>query len=514
MAETQALLVYGALAVAGLLAARQVLRDRELAHIPIVHGNATGLLASYRDALKFDTDAPDLAQRGYDLYPNGVFRLSRKYLWQYVVTGKKLVKEIGNIPEETLSFIEGVEETIQSRITMGAELQENPFHLNAVRTSLTRNLHTCFPDVRDEIVCAFNDVLDVQGSDWKAVYVIPTMMNIVARISNRLFVGLPLCRNQEYLDNNVKYTIGVFSSAKAIGKLPPFLRPILGPWMTTKNQSFDVAMRLLGPLVADRIRKDDELGPEWLGRPNDMISWLLDIADESNRTVEGIVLRILSVNMAAIHTSSMAFTHMLYSLATFPPSEYFLPMRAEAERVVASSGWTKAALGEMHLIDSFLRESQRFSTNGPLGMNRRVMKREGLVLSNGVRLPYGAHVCVAARPMHYDPGNYDDPDVFDGFRFARERQAQRTDANFDPSKEVFGRQMITTGPEHLPFGTGKHACPGRFFAATELKAMLAHLVINYDVKAEVEGVRPPDDIFGMRISPNPRGKVLLRKRVD
>jgi hypothetical protein len=41
---------------------------------------------------------------------------------------------------------------------------DNPYHVHTIRTSLTRNLHACFPDVRDEIVCAFNDVLQLQGS--------------------------------------------------------------------------------------------------------------------------------------------------------------------------------------------------------------------------------------------------------------------------------------------------------------------------------------------------------------
>lgn len=36
---------------------------------------------------------------------------------------------------------------------------ENPYHLQVVRSTLTRNLHVCFPDVRDEIVRAFDDVL-------------------------------------------------------------------------------------------------------------------------------------------------------------------------------------------------------------------------------------------------------------------------------------------------------------------------------------------------------------------
>jgi hypothetical protein len=46
----------------------------------------------------------------------------------------------------------------------------------------------------------------------------------------------------------------------------------------------------------------------------------------------------------------------------------------------------------------------------------------------------------------------------------------------------------------------------------ELKAMLAHLVLEYDIKAEVEGVRPPDDVFGTRIAPSASGKVCFRKR--
>jgi hypothetical protein len=42
--------------------------------------------------------------------------------------------------------------------------------------------------------------------------------------------------------------------------------------------------------------------------------------------------------------------------------------------------------------------------------------------------------------------------------------------------------------------------------------MLAHLLINYDIKAEVEGVRPPDQFYGFFGSPSPDGKVWMRKR--
>jgi hypothetical protein len=42
--------------------------------------------------------------------------------------------------------------------------------------------------------------------------------------------------------------------------------------------------------------------------------------------------------------------------------------------------------------------------------------------------------------------------------------------------------------------------------------MLAHLVINYDVKAEVEGVRPADTIFATLLTPSSTGRVYFRKR--
>jgi cytochrome P450 len=60
--------------------------------------------------------------------------------------------------------------------------------------------------------------------------------------------------------------------------------------------------------------------------------------------------------------------------------------------------------------------------------------------------------------------------------------------------------------------TGKHACPGRFFAGNELKAMMAHVLLNYDIRSEVEGVRPANLHLGQTTLPNPSAKVLFRKR--
>lgn len=42
--------------------------------------------------------------------------------------------------------------------------------------------------------------------------------------------------------------------------------------------------------------------------------------------------------------------------------------------------------------------------------------------------------------------------------------------------------------------------------------MMAHLVLNYDVRMEQEGVMPVSDALMFGISPNPKAEVLFRKR--
>lgn len=42
-------------------------------------------------------------------------------------------------------------------------------------------------------------------------------------------------------------------------------------------------------------------------------------------------------------------------------------------------------------------------------------------------------------------------------------------------------QFVTTGPEHLGFGHGAKACPGRFFASNEIKIVLVEFLKRYDM---------------------------------
>ena len=138
-------------------------------------------------------------------------------------------------------------------------------------------------------------------------------------------------------------------------------------------------------------------------------------------------------------------------------------------------------------------------------LNRVAVK--DFTFSDGTVIPAGTTVGVSIHKVHFNEKVYEDPMTFDPFRYVKMKEAAErkgeTDKRFD---------MVTTSVDGLQFGIGRHACPGRFFAASELKLMLAHVVVTYDVKLEKEGIRPPDKWFGVNCIPNTTAEVLFRKR--
>ncbi|KAJ7097132.1 cytochrome P450 [Mycena belliarum] len=479
--------------------------NRQLNPIPAV--GASGIWGYYTGGLRYMLHAPEMVQEGCTLYPGKAFRVPRLFRWDFIVSGKTLIDEVASAPESILSALEGNKDSLKVDITIGPEILNHAYHIDVLRTTLTRNLAKCFPDIRDEISCAFDDVLALDGAEWKSVPALSTIMSVVARSTNRLFVGLPICRNDDYLKLMVRYTIDVVIMAQVINLMPAPLQPILGPFISPRSRGIRKGTTHLGPLIEHRIAQEKAFGRDWPGKPNDFISWLLDSAQGSERTVPDIVVRILTTNMAAIHTTSSVFTHVLFDLTSHP--EYMPALREEAERVVQELGWTKTALGRMYRLDSFLRESQRMHDNGPVTMTRKVMDPAGFTFSDGTVVPAGSFINATSRVEHFSPANYEDPDDFDGFRFSKLREEREQ----NEGQAVFNKHMVTTSVEHLSFGHRTHVCPGRFLAAMQLKAMLAHIVINYDVRSATDGVRPPDDVFGIVAVPNRKAKIGFRKRL-
>lgn len=111
------------------------------------------------------------------------------------------------------------------------------------------------------------------------------------------------------------------------------------------------------------------------------------------------------------------------------------------------------------------------------------------------------------------------PHAFDPMRSYRKRRAGRDGENMH--RFVVGQ----TNPDDMSFGYGGQACPGRYFAAAEMKLLLMRLLREFDFapSSEVavgegvgEGVRkrPRSITADENVILDPAAKVMMRRRRD
>jgi len=457
-------------------------------------------ILSYFSALKFNFDGIRMLKDGYEKTSPGLFKIATFRRWMVLAAGPELIEDIRRAPDNVLSMREPIIEFIQPEYTLDMLNMDDDYHAGVVRSKLTRNIAITFKEVREELIKALDDWIPTRDDQWVKVPIMEMLQRVICCATNRVFVGIPLCRNPDYQTLNLTFAINVIKYATIISLFPKPLKPIVSRVLSNLPSQIRQEIEFIRPMVEERFIKMEEYGKDWDDQPNDMLMWLMNEAKGIERSLDGLARRLLVVNFAAIHSTSQTFTQVLYRLLANP--EYIEPLRQEVEAVVAEEGWTKAAMDKMYKIDSFLRETQRVDGLGILVMSRLALRP--FTFSNGVTVPAGTLVAVPASAAHKDERIFPNPEEFDGFRFAKLRESEGDTA--------IGRyQTVSVSSEQLAFGLGKHTCPGRFFAANEVKTLLAHVVVTYDMKFE-EGKEAPRElcIAGMRI---PRAtNIMFRTR--
>jgi cytochrome P450 len=290
---------------------------------------------------------------------------------------------------------------------------------------------------------------------------------------------------------------------EALRAYPAFIRPLAQWWIPELKRTrakLGAMKRLIGPTIKQRLAAKGNKASQ----VPDMLTWNMN--NSPPKLVSDIDYQAhnqLIVSAAAIHTTNMQLSHALFDLAAHP--ECIGPLREEVAAVIASEPAgtiTKTSMSKLRKLDSFMKESQRTNPLGLLTFERRVMS--DLILSNGIKIPRGNYIGTPTSAIARDPTFWHQPEVFDAFRFERLRGEPGADNK---------HQFVTTGIDSLYFGHGRHACPGRFFAAYEIKLILIHLIMTYDVKLPDGEARPANIEMNSGVMANPTKTILLRKRV-
>ncbi|TCD63305.1 hypothetical protein EIP91_005686 [Steccherinum ochraceum] len=471
-------------------------------HIPTV-GSSAPILA-YLSGLRYTKKARQMLLEGYakHAYTTGIYKVPMPDQWLVIVAGPQQIEELKRMSDDEVSNYGGVDELLSARFILGQEVVDDPYHMPLVHAKLTRNLNEFHGIMKDEMWTAFDDLIGV-SDEWTSVPALKTVMSIISRTSNRVFVGLPLCRDPEFLSIATNITLDIAHSRFLINLFPPFMKPFVAKLVNQVPSRLRKAYAMIGPMVEARRQRAEECKTnkeEWDDRPNDFLMWLVDEGVKKGYTNESTVLYLLLMEFVALHTAAMSFTHALYYLAA--DSSLVIPMRKEVEAILQEEGGdlgSRTAVSKMRYIDSFLRESQRMNGTNATTIWRKTLKP--VTFSSGVTVPPGVFLSAAATATHLDETYHSDATVFNPWRFVGLDNA---------------RSFVSTTADFIAFGQGKHACPGRHFAAYELKLMLAHIVLYYDVKMqpgdEGVGVRPKNEWIGNSIIPDRNAHVLFRKR--
>ncbi|CAG9942697.1 unnamed protein product [Clonostachys rosea f. rosea IK726] len=493
--------------IAFTLIAQYFFKVDPLAGIPVV---GQGGKASRRRQFVKQGGAWKLHHEGYQKFKDGLFRIITARETESIIISPKFLGELRKLPDDVLSFNASVTESLQSKYTgVKADL---PHVTETVKTSLTPALPRLNPEIHSEVVDSMRLELP-QSSTWTDINLNSKLLRIVAMASGRIFVGPELCRDEGYLDAAINYTIDLMIAVHVVAFMPVWLRPILGPIIPPVrkvHRRVKEADEFLRPVVT--ARREAEKLPGYK-KPDDMLQWIMNSQDKFGvKDDKELAFNQLGVSFAAIHTTTMTTTNSLYTLAAMP--EIAPMLREDVQQALAASDgvFTSLAMQNMKKLDSFLREVLRYYPISTTSFQRKVLKP--FTLSNGTTIPAGIIIEIPAAGVSGDPSIFPDPEVFDALRFYKLRQSKsKAESGAKAAETVANSQFVSVSASSLTFGYGKHACPGRFFAANEIKMILATILLHYDIKLP-DGVteRYPNLEMGAQSLPDPKKLISIRKR--
>ncbi|RHZ54273.1 hypothetical protein CDV55_104799 [Aspergillus turcosus] len=388
-----------------------------------------------------------------------------------------------------------------------------------LRANLNRQLPKLIPAIMEELAARVDQFWGMD-TDWREVQSHPLVRNVVGRVSGRIILGSPLCYDEELLDNLSYLANCVFPSALLLRFFPPFLHPLLAHLTTIVNRIYKrKTLKVLKPYIEQQIDvlQNDMIRGQKTVHRNDILTWVIADALRRNEPRKGLVdricCRVFTVIFAAIETTTLTMSNTVLDLCASDPSlQVWEGLAEEGHRMFSSCAGNapdQALVNSLVRADSALKETLRLRTSIK-ALAMQVTAPGGITLNGGnLRLPQGSRLSVSSWGIHHDEEIYPSASTFDAFRFSRPREGGETaDAatNDNDNKHL----MVSVSETYLPFGMGRHSCPGRYFAAIELKLFLAYLAVNYDIKLADE--RPAFVSIGHFPMPPLNGKLVIRRR--
>ncbi|KAJ5360900.1 hypothetical protein N7517_010091 [Penicillium concentricum] len=485
-ASIEGLLLTCVLVLAGLHLLRLTLLGDRLDEFPSINPRKPWEIVNVFAQRRFQQNGPAYLQAGFAKSP--IFSVVTDLGPKLVVSGA-FIEEFKD--EKLLDHWKSMVEDFMAEVPGFESMFLGSFHNTVLRdviSVITRELEQLLPPLSDEVSEGLVDTW-TDSSDWHEVALLPSMLGLIAKVSSLVFVGEPLCRDPVWLETVINFTLIRHNALLTLHKCPAVLRPVLH-WVLPPCQKLRREIKTARTLINSALEKSRK-NPQT--EKFSSVAWVDAFANGNKYNAAMVQLRLAN---ASIHSSADLLVKVLINLCEQPG--LIQDLRDEIVSVLGENGWRSSTLNQLKLLDSVLKESQRLHPVTTGSFSR--FTRQDIKLANGTKIPKGTPVMVT-NDVAGDASIYPDPQVFDGYRYLRMREGA------DKARAPF----TTTGQNHLGFGYGKFACPGRFFAATEIKITLCHMLLKYEWRMVKDS---PHDMLtsGFASFRDPRASIEVRRR--
>ncbi|RDL32352.1 Cytochrome P450 [Venustampulla echinocandica] len=419
----------------------------------------------------------------------------------------KFIRWIVDQPESTIS-LDPIHD--EFHVFVGGDLTGDHTVQELLRRELTLNLEILTPVINEEIVCALDDVLGT-SPEWKTTSLADDLKTIIARTSNRVFVGKELCRNEDYIRTAKGLSMVIMPETVIQDLIPKVLKGPLSRVTKAFNDIYGMKRfsshlrRVIRQRYID-VQNVFEGAGEKTELPDDLLTWMVQKSirrGESSANIDKLlVARVAMLNLAAIETSTAAMTRSILDLVTMGGEGGFLKaVQEEVSAMLEGCNYqpSKSDVLKLTLTENAIKESLRLQVAFP-GLMRQVVFPKGVTLENGMHVPCGTRLGVSAAGIHVDNSIYEDATTYNPGRF----MVIELDPRGKPNPMWKGNE------KYLAFGLGRRSCPGRWYVTDQLKLTLAHLFSKYEIKFE----KAAEKTSALRkILPGaPQDHVMIRRR--
>ena len=189
---------------------------------------------------------------------------------------------------------------------------------------------------------------------------------LVSRMSAKVFVGHPACRNPEWLEISLKFTEDMFVTAFTLRMFPYWSHWLVNwciPMRWRLERHYRKSREIIGPLMEEHRSKRTN-GEE----PQDtLLGWMMDHGTEEEVKLEEMSARQCTLTLASIHTTSLGVSTVLFELCSH--KEWIPVLREEIEQVIKEHGrvgrgttlTAKQWTSKLEKMDSFIIEALRLN---------------------------------------------------------------------------------------------------------------------------------------------------------